>query len=87
MIYAINYDLKKKGQDYSGLHEAIKQIGDWFKCLESCWLVDTAIGADAIVDRIKKHFDSNDRLLVTKVTRDYQGLLTKEDWRWIDARL
>lgn len=87
MIYAINYDLKKKGQDYSGLHEGIKQLGDWFKCLDSHWLIDTTIGADAIVERISKHFDNNDRLLVTKVTRDYQGLLTKEDWTWIQARL
>lgn len=87
MIYAINYDLNKKGQDYSGLYEAIKQLGDWFKCLDSHWLIDTTIGADAIVARIKRHFDNNDRLLVTKVTRDYQGLLTKEDWTWIEARL
>lgn len=87
MIYAINYDLKKKGQDYSGLYEAIKQIGEWFKCLDSHWLVDTGIGADAIVDRIKKHLDANDRLLVTKVTKDCQGLLNKDDWKWIEARL
>lgn len=87
MIYAINYDLKKTGQDYTGLYEAIKKIGDWFHCLDSCWLVDTTIDADAIVDRLKKQFDKNDRLLVIKVTREYQGLLTEEDWKWIQQRL
>ena len=87
MIYAINSDLKRTGPDYSGLPDAIKQIGDWFKCLDSHWLVHTGIVSDAIVDRIRKHLDANDRLLVTKVTNYRQGLLNKEDWKWIEARL
>ncbi|OHV82594.1 hypothetical protein [Rhizobium sp. LCM 4573] len=83
MIYAISYDLRKKGQDYSGLYEAIKTLGAWAHYLESMWLVDTAIGADAIVDRLKGHFDGNDRLLVMKMTGDRQGLLSKAEWDWI----
>jgi hypothetical protein len=27
MIYAITYDLKKPGQDYAELHDAIKSLG------------------------------------------------------------
>jgi hypothetical protein len=60
MIYAVNYDLKKPGQDYAPLYEAIKSCGDWWHYLGSTWLVDTALSADGIWDRLKAHVDAND---------------------------
>ena len=48
MIYAVNYDLKKPGQDYSALYEAIKGCGAWWHFLGSTWLVDTSLTADGI---------------------------------------
>jgi hypothetical protein len=86
MIYAVNYDLKNPGRDYSGLYEAIKSCGTWWHYLGSTWLVDTSISADGIWNRIGKHFDQNDYALVIGVTRDYQGWLPKEAWDWINSR-
>ncbi len=48
MIYAINYDLKRPGQDYKALYEAIKTCGDWWHYLGSTWLVDTSLSAQGI---------------------------------------
>lgn len=84
MIYAINYDLNKKGQDYSGLYESIKKLGDWWHHLDSLWLVNTTYDAEEIVGAIKEHFDPNDRLLVMKLSKDRQGLLTQQAWDWIE---
>ena len=84
MIYAINYDLNKKGQDYSSLYESIKKLGAWWHHLDSLWLVDTTYDADEIVDAIKKHFDPNDSLLVMKLSKDRQGLLSQQAWDWIE---
>jgi hypothetical protein len=86
MIYAINYDLKAPGRDYSGLYEAIKSCGAWWHYLESTWLVDTSLDAEGIWARLGKHFDKNDFALVIGVTKDYQGWLSKEAWDWINGR-
>ena len=86
MIYAINYDLKKPGRDYKGLHEAIKGCGAWWHYLGSTWLVDTTLDAKGIWKRLNPHFDKNDRALIIGVTKEYQGWLPKEAWEWIGGR-
>jgi hypothetical protein len=86
MIYAVNYDLKQPGRDYSGLYEAIKGCGVWWHYLGSTWLVDTRLDADGIWKRLEPHFDRNDRALVIGVTRNFSGWLPKEAWEWINSR-
>jgi hypothetical protein len=86
MIYAVNYDLKRPGQGYTDLHEAIKACGDWWHYLGSTWLVDTSLTADDIWRRLAPHVDQNDRVLVIGVTSDYAGWLPPDAWDWIKAR-
>jgi hypothetical protein len=86
MIYAVNYDLKKPGRDYSGLHEAIKSCGVWWHYLGSTWLVDTTLDAAGIFASLKPHIDTNDYMLVIRVAGDKQGWLPKEAWNWINQR-
>ena len=86
MIYAINYDLKKPGQDYTDLHEAIKSCGDWWHFLGSTWLVDTPLNAQDVWQRLAPLVDGNDIVLVIGVTREYQGWLPQQAWDWINAR-
>ena len=86
MIYAINYDLNRPGQNYAAVHEAIKSFGNWWHYLGSTWLVDTALDAEGIWGILEPHFDKNDHVLVIGVTRDYRGWLPQEAWDWIQAR-
>jgi hypothetical protein len=86
MIYAVNYDLKKPGQNYNGLHEAIKRCGAWWHYLESTWLLDTSLSAQGVWDQLAPFADGNDRVLVIAVTRDYQGWLPADAWEWINSR-
>jgi hypothetical protein len=87
MIYAINYDLKKPGQDYADLYTAIKSFGAWWHYLESTWLVDTNLNASGIWNKVKVAIDNNDRVLIIGVTADNSGWLPKDAWDWINARL
>ncbi len=66
--YIIGYDLKKPGQDYSSLFEAIKKLGNWWHCLDSTWIIKHDGPATSIRDALTPHIDSNDRLLVTKLS-------------------
>ncbi|TAU15498.1 hypothetical protein ELH33_01080 [Rhizobium ruizarguesonis] len=87
MIYAVNYDLKRPGQNYEALHEAIMSCGDWWHYLGSTWLVHTQIDAQSIWDRLSPHIDANDFVLVIGMTHDYQGWLPQEAWDWINIRI
>jgi len=86
-VYAINYDLYRPGQDYSGLIEAIKTTGVWWHYLKSTWLVDTHLNSSGIFDIIKPHIDGTDLVLIIKVTRDYYGCLPPDAWDWINQHL
>ena len=82
-VYAICYDLHRPGRSYIDLHEKIANLGHWWHQLDSTWLVLTNKSADDIVRTLRSHMAPNDRLLVIKVTGDYQGWLPEEAWKWI----
>lgn len=83
MIYSINYDLHKPGKNYEGLHEAIKTCGDWWHHLGSTWLVDSALSAGEIWNRLQPQVDNDDSVLIIGVTRNYSGWLPQRAWDWI----
>ncbi len=64
----IGYDLNRPGKNYPELIEAIKAIGSWWHCLDSTWIVKTEQTAAQIRDRLRPHIDTNDELLVAKLT-------------------
>lgn len=86
MIYAINYDLNKPGQDYDDLYKAIKGCGAWWHHLGSTWLVDTNLTANQIWNRLAPAADKNDSFLIIGVTQEYSGWLPQKAWDWINER-
>lgn len=86
MIYEINYELKKPGQNYEGLQKAIQDLGNWWHYLGSTLLVDTSLSANDIWDRLAPHVDRMDWVLVIGVTQDYQGWLSEGAGYWINDR-
>jgi hypothetical protein len=87
VIYAINYDLRRPGQNYGDLHAAIEKLGSsCWHYLGSTWLVDTHLNADQIWERLRPHLDQTDSVLVIRVANDNQGWLPKEAWDWINQR-
>ena len=86
MVYAVNYDLKQPGRDYNGLYRAITSLGPSWHYLGSTWLVDTHLTAAGIAASLRPHIDNNDRLLVIRVTRESDGWLPEDAWRWINER-
>lgn len=64
----IGYDLNKAGQDYTTLIQKIKDIGSWWHCLDSTWFVKTDSTPVAVRDYLSQYIDSNDEILVIRVT-------------------
>lgn len=50
-------------------------------------MVASQSSALTITEKLKPHIDSNDRLLIIKVTNEYSGWLTQEAWDWIKTHV
>jgi hypothetical protein len=67
--YLIGYDLNKSDKDYPNLIDAIKKLsGNWWHNLDSTWIIKHEGPSKVIRDALKPHIDSNDELLVVKLT-------------------
>ncbi|MFJ5456197.1 hypothetical protein [Pectobacterium sp. CHL-2024] len=86
-VYYVSYDLNKTGQNYSALYEELKKSPGWCHALDSTWLVSTAETAQRLSDRLRKHLDDNDHILVMGVTKDNAGWLPKSTWEWINKHV
>ena len=79
MRYVISYDLRKPGQNYQSLYDALENIGAK-RVLQSQWGVRrNNTTAKNLRDHFRKYMDSNDRILVTSIDgHDWAG------WRLIN---
>jgi hypothetical protein len=68
--FLIGYDLNKPGQDYKDLFAAIDALDParWH-CLDSTWMINSALNAAGIRDALLPHIDSNDRLMVVTLAK------------------
>lgn len=86
MVYMITYDLNSAGQRYNELISAIKGAsnGRWCTYWKSSYLIKSSLSPSQIADRLKPYLDSNDRLIVIEVKRNYEGWLTDDEWNYIN---
>ena len=66
-VYQIDYDLRKN-RDYQALYDRIKAYPAWCRPLESTWVIQTTQSAAQIRDYLLGALDSDDGLLVTRLS-------------------
>ena len=79
----ITYDLRKPGQDYQKLYDAICSIGQARKILQSVWVVKTSRKVPDIQEYLSKFIDSNDKLFVTQFAFWSGAHLSLADSQWL----
>lgn len=88
--FLIGYDLNKPAQNYTGLIEAIKRLGNgsWWHHLDSTWIIKSQSSAVAIRDALLPYIDKNDELLVVKLTNEaaWWGF-NMEGSNWLKSQL
>ena len=89
MVYMITYDLKKPGQNYEKVIKAIKSAstGVWCTYWESSYLIKSQLSVQQICDMITPHLDPNDCLFVVECKFNYQGWLSKDQWKYINENI
>ncbi len=83
-VYSVTYDLKKQGQNYSGLIEKLESLNS-FKYQQSAWLVQSTLNGRGLSDMLKPLIDTNDWLLVIEVKDNKAGWLPKSSWDKINT--
>ena len=70
-VRLITYDLRQPGRNYNDVYEGIKQLGSWWHCLESIWLVSTTYSCSQIRDHLKRFIDANDDIVVLGLNENW----------------
>ncbi|WOH78265.1 hypothetical protein RX327_20065 [Bradyrhizobium sp. BEA-2-5] len=92
-VYLVTWDLNRHRSNYADARQRlidhmsryphIKDPG-----LDSVWFVQSTGTADALDADIRRHMDTNDRLMVTKlVNGQHQGWLNPAVWDWLNAHI
>ena len=88
-VFEIVYDLRSAGQDYDGVKERIKEVmtgGGWL--MQSTYVITSEHTAAQIRDHIRKSLDTNDKLLVTKLVRNWASWGLSDKWNeWLKTNL
>ena len=82
-VFCVSYDLSKPNRNYNSLYDELKKSKSWWHYLQSTWLIFTDESADTLAQRLLKHLDKDDSLLVIEVNKDRQGWLPNKAWEWI----
>ncbi|WP_278493424.1 hypothetical protein [Acinetobacter gyllenbergii] len=82
-VYSVSYDLNKEGQNYKDVIAEIKKFNGYCKVMDSYWFVCSDADATGVSERLRKHMDNNDNLLVMETSTNRQGWLNKDVWTWL----
>jgi hypothetical protein len=92
-VFLVTWDLNKQKTNYAlarqnlidhlSRYDHIKDPG-----LDSVWFINSSASANDIDADVRKKMDTNDRLIVTKLSSgQHQGWLSQDVWNWISARI
>ncbi|KRL39883.1 hypothetical protein [Liquorilactobacillus nagelii] len=82
--YIISYDLDNPGQKYDQVEKIIKSFGGaYIKIQGSVWLVRNSLSPEDMCTKLEQALDKNDCLFVCELVKNYQGLATDDQWKFI----
>lgn len=86
--YIITYDLHKQGQNYGCLHKKLEAYPTHWHVQQSVWIVETSADAAQIRDNLAACLDSNDKLLVAKLSGEAAWIgYSSKVTAWLKGRL
>lgn len=87
-VLMVVYELRKEkdSEDYKGVLSVVKSY-DHIKIGGSEYCIYTGDSPETVFDKVSPYIDSNDRLLIIRVTNPKQGWLHKDQWKWLNDRL
>jgi len=85
-VYIVTYDLKYKWlRNYQGLYNQLQAFPAWMHHLDNTWLIVSEQTPEQIYNLLAPQLGDDCHILITRVTRDYFGLLPEEAWQWLTS--
>lgn len=82
--YLVTYDLNRSGQNYYDLIEAIKTY-PCIRVMQSAWFIKSSFDAKTISFDLQNYMDKNDHIIVSEITSNRQGWLSKSAWDFLKS--
>ena len=87
-IYSVSYDLKVDADpNYDEIITEIKSFNGYRKVMKSHWFVCHSGSANQVYEKLKRHLNKGDHILVMEATKNYQGLLPSAVWDWLKKHM
>ena len=75
--YIVAYDLRKQGQNYTGLIQALKEFPSVHP-MQSTWFIKTNLTASEIRGHLKQFIDQNDSIFVGEISSSWAAQMSQE---------
>ena len=87
MVYLVSYDLKPSFlRDARSFYQELEQSPGWWHYLDRTWMIVTNETERQVYDRLRRHLNDNDLLLIISVRPPYTGQLPPEAWEWVEQQ-
>lgn len=84
----LTYDLSAPNQRYEDVKETIKSFnGAYIKLQNSFWLLRNELTPNEMTDKLRIVMDKNDKLFICEINDNYQGLASKDNWKFIKENI
>lgn len=83
-LLLVTYKVTSDTTDRSVLIEQIKRgATGWWHYIDDVWIVSTEQTAENFAKSLYQYVTPSDRLFVTGITGEHQGLLPADAWSWL----
>lgn len=87
-VHIVTYDLMKQGQNYTCITKKLESYPTHWHAQGSVWFIETPQTASQVRDGLKACLDSNDKLIVARLSGEAAWAGYGDDVsRWLKARL
>ncbi len=88
MVYLVVFDLNHPKTSRKEVERAIKEVSvSWCSFWKSAYLIRSGLPSSQIIAKIQPLLDNMDRLFIVESTRDYQGWLTDDQWKFVEEKI
>ncbi len=88
MVYLVVFDLNHPRTSRKEVERAIKEVSvSWCSFWKSAYLIRSGLPSSQIIAKIQPLLDNMDRLFIVESTRDYQGWLTDDQWKFVEEKI
>lgn len=85
--FVVGYDLHEPEQNYDDLINAIESYPAWWGYLDSTYIVKTDDSVSDIRDNLHSYIDSNDKLLVAKLSGSWATSNMSDESEWLSDHM